>query len=199
MHILDVLQGETRQEKTFSPEGWNSFEDSLSKLGFAKKDPEKYLLNVATFHGQEVLVRRASMHRLLESLESEKGLDIIPLDREPNVTLLGKDVSGVESALASGFGWVVEEKVAGVFGFTNEASNMKVENLDVTSPSLKKKHGNLMRRVSGKLERDDVLFMLFRIHKSAFPERLLEDEDFNDLGEVNSFIIRLYAKSRQAH
>lgn len=196
---LDLLKREVQHEKEFSLESWQSFEESIETLGFKKKDAQAYLTNVATHHGYDVFVRRASMNRLLEGMEHDEPLNIAPLDLEPNVSLLGRDASGVESALSSGFGWVVDNKIAGAFGFTNNDSHLSVDLLKDESLSHQKKSGELMRRISGKLVKEDVLFVMFRIHKSVFPKEMLEESDTDDMGDLYPFIIRLYAKHRQAH
>lgn len=197
-HAAESVKEEIEREKKFSPETWSVFEASLRSLGFSKKETEPYLTNVATLHGQEVFVRRASMYKVFDSLENGNGIDINPLDTEPNAVLLGKDVAGIEAALSSGFGWLVNGKIASVFGFIPEHSPLSIDMIDSESVTHHKKDGDLMRRVSGKLLPEDVLFMLFRIHKSAFPEQMLEDEDMDGMEDANPFIFRLYAKNRQA-
>lgn len=196
---LDKLRQHNERGEIFTEQDWLSFENGIESLGFSKvEDEKKYLSSISLLHGNDVIVRRTEMKRLLADIEQSSVSNIKLHDSEPNATLLGRSAEGIGSALNSGFGWVVEGKVAGVVGFTNEHSNLSVDNILSTSPSHKKEHGELMRRVSGKLQKDDVIFTLFRIHKSVFPETLLEDGDYNDVG-INNFIIRLYKKNRQSH
>lgn len=199
--VLEILKSQNEKGVPFSEMEWLSFEHSLGGIGFIKNDEAKrYLKSVATLYGGEILVRRANMQRLLTGMENNNLYNVSPLDSEPNATLLGSHAEGVESALTSGFGWLVEGKVVGVFGFTNEHSNLNVENIKQTSLSHHKKDGHLMRRISGDITKEDVLFTLFRIHKSIYPESLLENYDYDETtGEVNPFIVRLYTKNRQTH
>jgi hypothetical protein len=196
------------QDDIEKQEGWSLFEKELLLLGLHKKDALQYLSNVSKMHGGEVIVRRANIEHVLSSLKEEKPLSIIRLDSEPNAAILGKEykegndsrISGVEAAMEGGFSSLVEGKVAGVFGFTTEHSHLTVSLLDKSSPSLMKKHGETMRGVEGSLMPEDVLFILFRIHKSVYPEALCVEEDFDEMtGELNPFILRLYAKNRQTH
>lgn len=197
-HAAESIKEEIEETKKFSPETWNAFESSLQVLGFNKKETEAYLTNVATFHGQEVLVRRAGMYKVFDGLENGNGLDINPLDMEPNAVLLGKDATGIETALSSGFGWMVNGKIAGVLGFVPEHSQLSIDMIESESVTQHKKDSELMRRVSGKLVPEDVLFILFRVHESAFPKEMLEETDMDATGDANPFIFRLYAKTRQA-
>ncbi|MBP6888705.1 MAG: hypothetical protein KBC21_03295 [Candidatus Pacebacteria bacterium] len=191
-----------------SVESWKAFETQLEDLGFVERNPEQYLSSVAQLHGSEVLVRRANFGPVFTSLEKKEPLYVKRLDTEPNAALLGVskrsqngvEVSGIEAALAGGFGWLIENKVAGVYGFVSDHSNVKVSDLVKDSPSLAKKYAEVMKGIEGSIAPEDILFVLFRIHKSAYPEALCLDEDFDDLtGDRKPFQIRLYAKNRQTH
>lgn len=184
-------------------EGWKDLESYMEEIGFEKRDADTYLSSLMIHHGQEIVVRRGSLFRALDAVQSHSSIEITPFDQEPNASLLGNgkgEQTGIEVALTGGFGWFVENKVAGVYGFLPEHSSVEVKAISQDSLSDTKKGSFLMRRVEGTIDAEDVLFFLLRSHKSAFPEELLKDEDYNDLtGEVNPFILRLYAKSRQPH
>ena len=187
-------------------EGWDAFDVYLSTLGLLKKDAESYLSSVSKMHGTDVFVRRANVEHVFSSLRDNEPLRIQRLDSEPNAAILGSEykdkhsshISGIEAAMDGGFSWLVEGKVAGVFGFTTDHSNLKVSQLDASSPSLQKRHGEVMRGIEGSVSSQDILFVLLRIHKSVFPEDLCTDGDFDEItGERHPFVLRLYAKNRQ--
>lgn len=184
-------------------DGWKEMNEYMRELGFTEKEPESYLSSLMGHHGNEIVVRRSSLQRMFSSLKHDTPMPIHALDAEPNAALLGSGktgVNGIEVALAGGFGWFIDRKVAGVYGFLPTHSHMECDQIQADSNSHTKEGGQLMRRVDGELDPKDILFILFRIHKSAYPEELLKDEDFNqETGEVNQFIVRVYAKNRQMH
>lgn len=203
-NLKEKMEGDTFNQI----DGWKDFEKKLASLGLVKRDTEKYLSSVALMHGSEVMVRRANLEDVFSSLENGKDIHIKRLDNEPNAALLGSEhkeeglskISGIEATLEGGFGWLVSNKVAGVFGFTMEHSHIKVSELDKNSPSLTKKYGEVMKGVEGNVSGEDILFIFLRIHKSVYPEDLCEDIDFNETtGEINPFILRVYAKNHQTH
>lgn len=183
-------------------DSWKKFDLFINDLGFEKKEVDKYLTSASMHHGSEIFVRRGSLHRLLDSLHDKRSLQITAMDQEPNAALLGNlqsSVNGIEVALEGGFGWFVENKVAGVFGFIPHNSSFHSDSVH-SGASLSKQGAHLMRRIEGSIESDEVLFLLLRIHKSAYPEDLLIDEDFDNVtGEKKSFILRLYAKNHRTH
>lgn len=186
-----------------SAEGWKEMDAYMRELGFAEKEAEPYLSSLMMHHGNEIIVRRGSLHRMFSSLEHKNPMSIHALDAEPNAAILGNgrsEVNGIEVALTGGFGWFVDRKVAGVYGFLPSHSHLECDRINADSNSQGKEGSELMRKVDGDLHPEDILFVLFRIHKSAYPEELMKDEDFDErTGEANQFILRLYAKSRQMH
>lgn len=202
--LREVIQ--SNPENSF--ESWEDLAQQMKSLGFIEKNTEEYLSSVVLMHGAGILVRRADLAPVFSSLENASSFKIKHMDTEPNAALLGGikkeknglEISGIEAALSGGFGWVVQNKVAGVYGFTTEHSQLKVAQLPKDSLSLSKKYGEIMRGVEGEVSAEDVVFFLLRIHKSAYPESLCRDEDFDDLtGERKPFVLRLYAKNHQAH
>lgn len=205
---LNVLRDIIQSNPDNSFESWENLVQEMKGLGFIEKNVKQYLSSIVHMHGGHILVRRADLMPVFDSLENASSFKIKHMDTEPNAALLGvvkKDkngveVSGVEAALSGGFGWVVENKVAGVYGFTAEHSHLKVSLLPPDSRSFSKKNGEIMRGVEGEVSSKDIIFILLRIHKSAYPESLCKDEDFDNLtGERNPFVLRLYAKNHQAH
>lgn len=184
-------------------EGWNELASYMKNLGFEEKDASSYLASLMTHHGQEIIVRRGSLFRTLDAVQHHSSIDMTPLDQEPNAALLGNGKggqNGIEVALTGGFGWFVENKVAGVYGFLPQHSKIEMKPITEDSLSGTKQGSSLMRRVEGSIDSDDILFFLLRAHKRAFPEKLLQDDDYDEMtGEVNPFILRVYAKSRQSH
>lgn len=199
--IADGILESKNQEELL--ESWKNLESYMKGMGFEKKDTDVYLSSLMLHHGQEIIVRRGSLFRTLDAVQRHSSIDMLPLDQEPNASLLGNgkgDQNGIEVALTGGFGWFVENKVAGVYGFLPEHSSLEVKSISQGSLSETKQGSSLMRRVEGTIDADDMLFFLLRAHKSAFPEQLLQDEDYDGMtGEINPFILRLYAKSRQSH
>lgn len=210
--LKNSLEGGSSQQMG----GIKKFEQELLSLGFTTRNAETYLTSVSRMHGSNVIVRRARMQNVFSSLETGKSLHIARFDTEPNAALMGathitpqgSEISGIEAAMAGGFDWLVDGKVAAVFGFTKDKSQVTVSDLPKDSPSLTKKYGEVMKGVEGDLHPDDILFLLFRFHKSAYPDELCEDEDFYDIKDEMSgrmtevrkpFVLRLYAKSRQTH
>lgn len=202
------LQDISQQDVETQIESWKGFEQGLESLGFMEKDTYTYLASAALNHGSDILVRRADLGKVFSAIEKSEPLTIKQLDNEPNAAILGKEskeqnsskISGIEAALTGGFGWLVEGKVAGLFGFFSGNQNLKVSGLDENSPSLTKKYAEVMRGVSGSVPPNDIVFVLLRIHKSVYPKSLCKEEDFDEsTGELNPFILRLYAKSRQTH
>lgn len=191
------------EKEGVSTEGWKEMEVYMRELGFTEKETEPYLSSLMMHHGNEIIVRRGSLHRMFSSLEHKNPMPIHALDAEPNAAILGNgksEVNGIEVALTGGFGWFVDKKVAGVYGFLPSRSLLECDRINADSNSRSKEGAELMRRVDGDLDPEDILFVLFRIHKSAYPEELMKDEDFDEkTGEANQFILRLYAKSRQVH
>ena len=201
---INHLRTNNEKEGIILEEDWEDFESSILKLGFSKVENEDvYFQNLATLHPNDVFVRRADAGQVLSNIEQNKSTDIQLFDTEPNATVIGPYAEGVGSALQSGFGWVVYGQVAGVIGFINESSNLSIKDIPEDSPSNKKEHGDLMRCISGKLLKEDILFSMFRIHKSVFPEDLLEERDYIYEGKtkvLKNFINRLYKKTtRQTH
>lgn len=183
-------------------EGWSSLTSYMEKIGFEEKDVNAYLSSLMMHHGQDIIVRRGSLFRTLEAVQNQSSIEMSPLDQEPNASLLGNgkgDQNGIEVALTGGFGWFVENKIAGVYGFMPEQSPLEIKSIAQGSLSEAKRGSSLMRRVEGSIRAEDVLFFLLRAHKSAFPTELLKEEDYDEAtGEVNPFILRMYAKSRQS-
>lgn len=184
-------------------ESWKGLEAHMEQVGFKHKDVEAYISSLMMHHGQDVIVRRGSLFRALDAVQNHASLTITALDQEPNASLLGNGKggeTGIEVALTGGFGWFVENKVAGVYGFIPQHSKLESKPVTAGSLSESKQGSSLMRRIEGSIDAEDILFFLLRTHKSAFPEELLKEEDYDDMtGEVNPFILRLYAKSRQSH
>lgn len=199
--LADNIEHAHTQEELL--QGWKEFTAYLSQLGFEEKDTNAYLSSLMLNHGSEIVVRRGALASVFESLEKKVQVSVNPIDTEPNAALLGNgkgEETGIGVALTGGFGWFVENKIAGVYGFLPNPTQLRVSDLTKDSLSHTKKGAELMKRIDGVIAPEDFLFFLTRTHKSAFPEALLTDEDYDETtGEVNPFILRVYGKSRPAH
>lgn len=190
----------TAENETELLASWRAFEEHMQSLGFAEREAGTYLASLAVHHGHEVIVRRESMHRVVDALEENVPIAMQSFDQEPNAALLGnrkEGFDGISVAMAGGFGWFVDDKVAGVYGMLPDHSRLHTEGVEPGSLSETKQGSSLMKRIEGSIDPKDILFFLFRIHRSAYPAQLLNDTDYDEMtGEVNNFIVRLYAKSR---
>ncbi len=194
-------------------QGWDIFEKKLESLDFNITEPDLYLASLSKMYGSSVIVRRAKMEPVFTMLETGEPLHVRRYDTEPNAAILGSlhgenKISGIEASMNGGFDWLIDGKVAAVFGFLPDQESLTVSNLAADSPSLTKMYGETMRGIEGDISKKDMLFILLRIHKSVYPDELCEDEDFDHIkDEVTGklvavrkpFVLRLYKKNRQTH
>ncbi len=214
---LEIKKLETSLEgnESVQSEGIVSFEKSIESLGFTSSSPETYLTSVSSMYGSKIIVRRSKMEPVFSAIENNTPLHISKYDSEPNAAILGSvdtthprdsKISGIEASMTGGFDWIVHGKVACVFGFLTNNSDITISEIPKDSPSHKKEYSNTMKSIEGDLNPKDILFFLIRTHKDFYPEELCEDDDFYDIFDPvtkknvkvrKQYVLRLYKKIHQ--